>query len=337
MSHFTCLVITKEEPTDGVLHKTLLPYHEYECTGYEEYLQDVDVTDEVLNEYNRTVSVIVLADGSVHSRWDNKFYAPEKDEHAFPRKVFNRPEGSVEKELTADEARVIGLGCANMKQAATAEYGDEAFERDGKWYRRTNPNRKWDWWVRGGRWKGMLLAKPGASCFEGSPEAFGNDVMRDGGVDSVQLQFLDLEKMRDDAGQKAAESWDIVNRAMGGEPFKTWVEVREEYKGDIEAAREAYANQLAVKAVCADKEASEIAGFEGPDQYRVPRSVFIEKARNGACQTFAILKEGQWYEKGSMGWWGIVTDEKDTWSSEFAKLLDNLPPETWLTVVDCHI
>lgn len=55
--------------------------------------------------------------------------------------------------------------------------------------------------------------------------------------------------------------------------------------------------------------------------------------------TFAVIKDGQWYERGSMGWWGCVSDEKeeDIWSNEFNKLLNNLPKEKYITVVDCHI
>jgi hypothetical protein len=55
-------------------------------------------------------------------------------------------------------------------------------------------------------------------------------------------------------------------------------------------------------------------------------------------RTFAVLKDGQWHERGQMGWWGAVSDPKDegVWEDEFAKLLaDN--PDAWLTVVDCHI
>jgi hypothetical protein len=35
----------------------------------------------------------------------------------------------------------------------------------------------------------------------------------------------------------------------------------------------------------------------------------------------------------------MASDEKDkdTWNKEFAKLLDSLPDDTLLSVVDCHI
>jgi hypothetical protein len=40
-----------------------------------------------------------------------------------------------------------------------------------------------------------------------------------------------------------------------------------------------------------------------------------------------------------MGWWGMASDEidKDDWDAQFAKLIDGLPEDTILTVVDCHI
>lgn len=55
--------------------------------------------------------------------------------------------------------------------------------------------------------------------------------------------------------------------------------------------------------------------------------------------TFAVVMDGEWYEQGKMGWWGIVMNEKkqDVWEKEFWKLIDKLPPNTWLSVYDCHI
>lgn len=41
MSHFSVLVFTKELPTQDLLERTLLPWHQYECTGYNDYIQFV--------------------------------------------------------------------------------------------------------------------------------------------------------------------------------------------------------------------------------------------------------------------------------------------------------
>ena len=48
---------------------------------------------------------------------------------------------------------------------------------------------------------------------------------------------------------------------------------------------------------------------------------------------------GEWHERGKMGWWTCVFNEKshDNWKSEFKKFLDNLDEDTIVTVVDCHI
>lgn len=55
--------------------------------------------------------------------------------------------------------------------------------------------------------------------------------------------------------------------------------------------------------------------------------------------TFAVvLPNGRWYEKGSMGWWAIVTDEKEDWTEKYKeKFLDTADPSWILTIVDCHI
>lgn len=54
---------------------------------------------------------------------------------------------------------------------------------------------------------------------------------------------------------------------------------------------------------------------------------------------FAIVKDGEWYERGEIGWWCHVSNEKeqDSWEKEVKALLKDLPSDELLTVVDCHI
>lgn len=54
---------------------------------------------------------------------------------------------------------------------------------------------------------------------------------------------------------------------------------------------------------------------------------------------FAIVKDGEWYERGSMGWWAQVSNEKadEVWKDEVKELLKGISGETLLTVMDCHI
>ncbi len=61
--------------------------------------------------------------------------------------------------------------------------------------------------------------------------------------------------------------------------------------------------------------------------------------RESSIATFAVVKDGEWYEKGQMGWFGFASNKKDddAWEKEFEQLLADVSDDTLLTVVDCHI
>jgi hypothetical protein len=73
--------------------------------------------------------------------------------------------------------------------------------------------------------------------------------------------------------------------------------------------------------------------------FLVTREEYLNKARCGAGVTFALLRDGGWYECGEMGWWGCVYNKKETskWNEEFAELIDSLEDDELITIVDCHI
>lgn len=52
-----------------------------------------------------------------------------------------------------------------------------------------------------------------------------------------------------------------------------------------------------------------------------------------------ITPNGIWHERGEMGWWAIVTNEKeqDGWEAEFKKAIEKLDNDVLVTLVDCHI
>ena len=65
---------------------------------------------------------------------------------------------------------------------------------------------------------------------------------------------------------------------------------------------------------------------------------YIEDA-NCPVAPFAILHDGNWMEKGEMGWWGISDDKytEDDWAKFFKDFIEKLDPETEIAIVDCHI
>jgi hypothetical protein len=56
--------------------------------------------------------------------------------------------------------------------------------------------------------------------------------------------------------------------------------------------------------------------------------------------TFAFLdRDGQWHEKGRMGWFGMVADEQEqqAWDDQLTALVDKTEDDDWLVLVDVHI
>ena len=54
---------------------------------------------------------------------------------------------------------------------------------------------------------------------------------------------------------------------------------------------------------------------------------------------FAMLIDGEWIEKGQMGWFGMTANEMSDkkWEKEVRKKIKSMDPNTKVTVVDCHI
>jgi len=67
--------------------------------------------------------------------------------------------------------------------------------------------------------------------------------------------------------------------------------------------------------------------------------LLIEIQKSNDLVPFSLLSpDGCWYEKGSMGWWAIVTNAKEQlkWDQEVMELLEQ-NKECIAVVVDCHI
>lgn len=194
---------------------------------------------------------------------------------------------------------------------------------------RTNPNAKWDWWVVGGRWSGHLKLKTGERA------------------DSALFSAIDLDGMREEAGAKAELDWRIVHAMVPSlSKFVSFNEFIKRHDGDHDAARKAYHSQPAMLEKAAATKDPQLTADEQSMMTWCDLGEFMDsmeehgaKARRGALATFAVVKDGCWYERGKMGWWGAVSDEKDadTWNEKFSELLDGIEGDTLITVVDCHI
>lgn len=257
------------------------------------------------------------------------------------------------------------------------KYGYGLLDANGevtKVIKRTNPGKKWDWWSVGGRFTGILTptyeptedpanmetcilcggtgkrmdsialklreTQPNYGCNgcndTGKAVKFPSHWLNVG--NQARKGEIDFFAIREAKAAEAGARYDKMHAIIAGRPIPKWEAVLKLTAENHAKARDAYWNDPVIKDLHAANpriwfERDEIEALD------CPRETYLDRARQSAVATFAVLKDGQWYERGSMGWWGCVSDEKDRdeWCREFSKLVDDLPDDTYLTVIDCHI
>ena len=379
MSHFGVLVITDEKPTEDILEEILAPWHEFECTGMvNKYVQNIDELPEALELYNGDEIRLRAPDGSMYDPYDDQFYrdpTPEEEEEILPfggmgfrnglsylskdwgdgrgyRAKFNYvPEGWEKVGVPKKELYTFAEFVADYYERPIL-LNEPDLEDVHKWgwyrvgengevtelVRRTNPNAKWDWWTVGGRWSGFLAPKATAVDVEkGQPGLMGSQA-NPKGVDVAMKRDVDFEGMREDARVKARAEWQQIHDLVGHllDEFLTWDYVRDEmFPEYIDEARKFYHSQPAMQ----ELRKQEDLRWLSLEDFLCPLEEYETRRSNSCTTTFAFVKDGQWIERGNMGFWAVVTNEqdRDEWAKAFNQMLDELPEETWLTVVDCHI
>lgn len=167
-----------------------------------------------------------------------------------------------------------------------------------------NPNSKWDWYQIGGRWSGYFKLKPGTDGKKGEHRA----KQLDPTIPDLPDDVADIAKVKD-------INWEGMNAAKLEKATKNW----SEYEAKIAAGEKVdpYWDY----------------GIEKDDT----KEQYIK--RKSSIATFAVVHNGEWYERGEMGWWGIVSNEKSTeeWETKFDSIIQSLDTEDEVTVVDCHI
>lgn len=203
-----------------------------------------------------------------------------------------------------------------------------------------NPNKKWDWYSLGGRWTGFFKLKEGAIGDVGIPGVFGNQAPI-GYADQCLKSAIDFEFMEKEAFEKASSEWEYANNILSGLPeHEFWRSIGHRMNYSQEA-REIYHSQ---PRVVAWSNAMQKSGDSWPfgwstsaDELSIPKDRYVASQVGESFSTYAVIKDGKWYAKGEMGWFGMSHDESDEWPIEFKKLIDGLPEDTILSVYDCHI
>lgn len=328
MSHFTVLVVGNC-PEDQ-----LAPYQENnmgDCP--QEYLEFNDEEEECLEEYKtKTWTKVVMPDGRLLNHWDEEFrvegsIGTGSSTHRVPDHLEQREVPFTELYSTFEEF---------MEDYHGRENRDDKTGKYGYW---ENPNAKWDWYQLGGRWTGMFKLKEGSEGLAGFPGLM-TSVCDKGYADQALLKDIDIEGMRQEAYDRAYDQYSQIEDIFGGEIPKldyTWSEVTDmKDLTDWDSRRNFYSSQPAIKK--RDKLSHKLGDpFFRLEDYQISKEEYANNAKLNALLTHAVVRKGKWYEKGEMGWWAIVTNEKDNWLEEFNMLIDGLDENTLMSVYDCHI
>jgi len=258
---------------------------------------------------------------------------------------YNRKEKKIN-EIVVVEGKVKTPGYPILANLWQGWSGDTlGLASDGTYYKwcTYNPRSKWDWYLLGGRWTGYFrfVSEPRfpRDIICGRPGVTNKDEkVESGRADQLRRCDVDIARMKKEAGDKAEEIAAKVRSALGELTFngtKTWEQIHKEYE-NIDLARAAYHQQPVIKALAK----ADLMPWHGePVTMFSDLDAFIRCKVAGAVSTFAVVKDGDWFEKGEMGWWGMVANEKDEgeWEQQFGQLFDTIPDDTLIAVYDCHI
>jgi hypothetical protein len=296
MSHFAVLVMGEDVAAQ------LQPYHEYECTGInDQYVQEIDITAACL------ATLAISPDGLMDAL----------ERYGLQNKIITDA-----REVDRTGAHRFGYAIVRQGRLINA-------------VKRTNPDKKWDWWQIGGRWTGFFRLKPGAQGSLGEP-GLNTPAAPAGSADSARKGDIDFAAMRAEAALAAEHRWETVRAALGDslDTFIPWSVMCERMAGDVDQARRAYHGQEAMSRW----RFSPTFDFTSVETYLAPRETYVAQAARDAVCTVAVIKDRTWYERAHVGWWGMIAETTDEgrWSEEYAQLLNAAADETLLTVVDCH-
>jgi len=203
-------------------------------------------------------------------------------------------------------------------ELATKWYDPEDIGENGEVYSTRNPNSKWDWYEVGGRWAGTIAVKDGVEIdmpnFSWGWDADSREkVIAEGTkTDSAYVRDIDFSKMHrtEEDYKEALRYWELIVEGV-----KPKNKVEEEQIKFTWYKPEYY-----------------IERYKNKETFAKCRSSF---------SMWAVVKDGEWYEKGKMGFWAMsdeTHDEAVDWEMNFFdRFLKDLPEDTLITVVDCHI
>lgn len=188
----------------------------------------------------------------------------------------------------------------SLEDYADDYHGYYKLEDKDEWGYWTNTNSKWDWYEIGGRWTGFFKVKDNPKYpddIQLGCPGLMTEQAEKGYADSLRKCDIDFEGMRLNKIESLSKTWETIQEKINNGKNHVYAL----YNIDKNETKESYIN------------------------------------KNNGIYTYSVIKDGKWLSKGEMGWFGMSTDNDDNWIENFEKMLESLPDDTLLTVVDCHI
>lgn len=192
---------------------------------------------------------------------------------------------------------------------------EENIGEKGEVYSTRNPNSKWDWYTIGGRYRDRFVMKQGCIGKKG-------------------------EGLDDHAGWYAPSEVNCADIAVKGDI--DWSKTHQ-VKSDYDKAIRFWEMKIEGAEPKTDEEKETIKWDWYKPEYYTDKYKTKETYATAMSNftMWAIVIDGKWYEKGGMGWFGLSDEEAEVglkWELEFYdRFIKDLPDDTLLTVVDCHI
>lgn len=233
--------------------------------------------------------------------------------------VEGKSEGHV-KYISEEFPKKLEMTDEEIYQDVIKHYEPEDIDPDGGAYSTYNPDSKWDWYEVGGRYAGRIVLKDNKDGYYPTPNfSWGwrdedkEELMKGGDrVDEAYVRDIDFTKMHrtEEDYKEALRYWELIVEG-----------VKPKNKEEKESVK---------------------YNWYKPEYYT---ERYKDKETYAKCSSsfsmWAVVKDGVWYEKGQMGWWVMSSethDEAVDWEMNFYdRFIKDLPDNTILTIVDCHI
>ena len=295
-------------------HYTVLVINSDGIADVDEQLKDYDENIEVDRYVKYTKDELIKREKEYIKDYEKGTYAEYlKDKDAYRKKCSNNQShlSYIENEFSKK------LKWTDEQIYANAIKSYEDVGKDGEVYSTYNPLSKWDWYEIGGRWAGEFKLNPGGERIQEPNFSYGYtedeklEITTKGLVDQAYFGDIDWKGMRSvENYDNACRFWELY---IDKEPAIT-----EEDKELIKW--------------CLYKESYYENKYKNKETYAKCMTNFT---------TYAVLKDGEWFAPGKMGYWGMSSEEDEEgldWElNYYDKFLQDLSDDALLTIVDCHI